>query len=509
MELVSFPASDIIAAQADVRNLALSQLLHIRCGNLDFNATVPSMRAQSEFLTSIDETLEKRMAARLAAQPGVSIAPGQVSEVVRLVLLIYGVHEQIDKETASSSNWLVRCGQLEAVLSLPDCELRKLEALAEVSVYCHRSLSKASAAVPRVRKQLHWEVDLSTDPQAFESIVQPRRTRTSTGRPSAARAGLEDSPASREGAAPVDPEVVAKVRQRLAEAEASVDALRGELAAAKASAAESNSRCEEFSAAKTEAESGKAAAVKELEAALAELVPLREKFAAVKAAEAKASQELAAMKTKLSSAKDAEAKISLKASGLRQEVSFAKQAEEHWKAQATRLQEELAAAKKWNMELTAEVTKLRKEVEKASAVVAKSKEKADVIATSEEEGAEASAPVASGAPEAGAEPEAEGGSTASGGQASTEDMISKGECELAAPGVQPSEREDACVAEAVAAAGAEVAECGSPEACVTIDETPGEPANEKPVEEKDFPAKSRREEEAPVLAQEAEVKAQK
>jgi len=361
MDLISFPVADIIAAQTDVRNLSVPQLLCIRCSNLDFSASTPSMRTHGEFLRSVDEALERRMAAKLAGR-GVNLAPGQVADAVRLVVLVYGVHERLNKEAlGSSEHWLVKSGELQALLLLPACELLEVESLGDASAFCHRNLSRASIAVSRAKKQLHWEVELS-NPSAFDSAAQPRspptrRSRLSTGgRPSLGRCSQEDSP---ERAPPVDAEVAALIRQRMEEAESSVEGLREDLAAAKASAEEASTRCEELSAAKAEAETATAAANKELKAVRAELESLRERFTALTASEAKAVQSISDMKSKTAEAKDAQAKMALKASGLRQELSFAKEAEQRLEVDVATLREELTAVKKANIELRAQVQTLR------------------------------------------------------------------------------------------------------------------------------------------------------
>merc|ERR1719282_1991484 len=123
MVLIDFPGADVIGAQTDVKQLSLPQLLRIRCDNLDFAATTPGARAQADFLTSVDENLDKRIIQKLTSN-GVVIDPAQTSEVVRLVLFIYGVYQQIGgEEGPRSSCWLVRAPPLEAILNVRDCEL--------------------------------------------------------------------------------------------------------------------------------------------------------------------------------------------------------------------------------------------------------------------------------------------------------------------------------------------------------------------------------------------------
>mmetsp|Transcript_10838 Transcript_10838/g.33871 ORF Transcript_10838/g.33871 Transcript_10838/m.33871 type:complete len:668 (-) Transcript_10838:81-2084(-) len=354
LELVSFPASDIIAAQTDVRNLSLSQLLYIICGNLEFNAAAPSMRAQRDFLTTAEENLEKRVLARLSAEGGVAVPPEKAGEVMRLAVLTYGVFQHLPGNVKKVTRWLLRTGPLEVLLCLKECRLCSLEEAGEGPTLCYRSLSRASAAVPRAKRQLHWEVEVREDPKDFESAVASpvRRPRLSGARapttpsrepgalqvsPSATRdaSGLKEASAAAMGEA-------ASLRLKMADAEAQLEALRDECAAAKAAAEEANTRCEEAVAARTEAESARAVNVKELQTLRAELLASRQKLAEATATEESAKKEATAVGAKLAACKDAEVKLTFKVNALRTELTIAKEEATHAEAEATRLRSELA-----------------------------------------------------------------------------------------------------------------------------------------------------------------------
>lgn len=176
MEFLDFPTIDISAAQVDVKNLNLEQLLHIRCENREFHLTSPGLKTQGDFLGAVDSTLEKRVSERLAAGGGVAWAePSRMSDVVRVVFLLYGVYQELPAEVRSKSDlWLLRSGNLEALLCIKTCELRRLQTGDEASqeaAWCHRSLSRASAGIAKAKKQLHWELELCDRPSEFKEAV--------------------------------------------------------------------------------------------------------------------------------------------------------------------------------------------------------------------------------------------------------------------------------------------------------------------------------------------------
>ncbi len=185
--LVDFTASDVTAAQGDVRYLTLPQLLRIRCNHLE-----PSLVAvNSQFLDTIDEHVTKRLAERLVAGDGPAIQASQADEIVRLVILIYGANRWLTEQgtTTQCSYWLVRHGGLEALLHLPNCQLRPLQAVKNAA-RCHRSLFRLSAAVSRDKKKLHWEIHICEDPSSFDSSVPERKNASPRKRADIQRKGL-------------------------------------------------------------------------------------------------------------------------------------------------------------------------------------------------------------------------------------------------------------------------------------------------------------------------------
>mmetsp|Transcript_48599 Transcript_48599/g.104128 ORF Transcript_48599/g.104128 Transcript_48599/m.104128 type:complete len:726 (-) Transcript_48599:72-2249(-) len=176
VQLVSLPAADILAAQPDIRYLGLSQLLRLRCDCIDRSASMPAI---SLFVSSLDDHIEKQLVARLVASGGVEIEPSQASTVVRLVLLVYGARQRLISggDGEKSRWWLIRCGGLEARLDLEACKFTGLHSDdgEATLIYCHRNLSRTSVAVPKARRQLHWEVELSESPAEFNSAPPSRR----------------------------------------------------------------------------------------------------------------------------------------------------------------------------------------------------------------------------------------------------------------------------------------------------------------------------------------------
>jgi hypothetical protein len=180
MELSSFPAGDVLAAQVDVRHLTLPQLLRIRCGV----TALPRMQVQSKFMACVEDGIERLVAEQLA-RGSMSFGPSDMTDIARLVLFTYGVHEHIAASDGpkSSNQWLLRHGQVAAVLCLETCELRNLQDDAVGPTFCHRSLSKASQRC----RMLHWEVELSENPKDFDNAAPNRR-------PQRAREGMKSLP---------------------------------------------------------------------------------------------------------------------------------------------------------------------------------------------------------------------------------------------------------------------------------------------------------------------------
>mmetsp|Transcript_130000 Transcript_130000/g.323967 ORF Transcript_130000/g.323967 Transcript_130000/m.323967 type:complete len:601 (+) Transcript_130000:49-1851(+) len=188
IQLSNFPSADIIAAQADVRHLSLAQLLRIHCDNQDVVAPTPPVE---RLLSCVAEHIGKRLATKLvtAAEAAAEeesekmpfVDAAVAAEVVRQVILIYGVQGQLAHGTAAShSRWLVVAEQAKAVLHLAECELRVFDDGVQTPTYCYRSLSRAGNSMPRARRSLHWEVKLCSNPllsdvSSGSSTLPPQR----------------------------------------------------------------------------------------------------------------------------------------------------------------------------------------------------------------------------------------------------------------------------------------------------------------------------------------------
>ncbi|CAL1133708.1 unnamed protein product, partial [Cladocopium goreaui] len=128
-QLSSFPASDVSAAQGDLRHLSLEQLLALHSTQGEA-PTSSAGTAMSAFWNSLETSMVERLAARL-----------QRSNEEKDVLLF-----------------------------LPKCELRPLDE--HIAAYCHSYLIKAAATVPPQRRRLHWEVQLCERPNDFKEKLR-------------------------------------------------------------------------------------------------------------------------------------------------------------------------------------------------------------------------------------------------------------------------------------------------------------------------------------------------
>eukprot|EP00931_Biecheleriopsis_adriatica_P101921 TRINITY_DN7696_c0_g1_i1.p1 TRINITY_DN7696_c0_g1~~TRINITY_DN7696_c0_g1_i1.p1 ORF type:complete len:487 (+),score=120.07 TRINITY_DN7696_c0_g1_i1:184-1461(+) len=169
MPLESLPAADLIAAQADIRHLSLQQLLHLRCENWEQKPAA----AAAQFMACVSDYIERRVLSRLLpAEGSLRLGPREQGCLMQLVLQIYGVRREGD--FFASSRWLVRTEGLQAVLDVESCHLQPLEG-PQAPTYCHRNLSRVSAGLSK-RRQLHWQVELVTDPVSF-TLASPRKQR--------------------------------------------------------------------------------------------------------------------------------------------------------------------------------------------------------------------------------------------------------------------------------------------------------------------------------------------
>ncbi|CAJ1335365.1 unnamed protein product [Effrenium voratum] len=357
--LNSFPASDVSAAQGDLKHLSFEQLLLICQGD------PPSLAGPlAAFWASAESLLYERLSARL----------GKTAEEAQLVPLIYGALQHVSA-LPPAEHWLLK----GALLFLPSCEVKPLE---ETAAYCHSNLMKASN-VAKERKKLHWEVHCE-NPKDFKErqadrATGPRRS-SAKGYPAPAPkpAAKADSDAPTESEYETDeeepkpgsrPRVVSAGLAKAAPApkpEAGVppalEQLRKELAAAKAQAADADRVLQERDAMKAELASTKAteAAVQEelarlkeeLDSAQASQAALRDELESAQGAEAQAAQdraaceaaqaEVASLKEELASAKDSEAAVQAEVAKLREELESAKAAEAQALQDVEALKEEAA-----------------------------------------------------------------------------------------------------------------------------------------------------------------------
>ncbi|CAL1133705.1 unnamed protein product, partial [Cladocopium goreaui] len=169
-QLSSFPASDVSAAQGDLRHLSLEQLLALHSTQGEA-PTSSAGTAMSAFWNSLETSMVERLAARLQRS----------NEIANLVLLIYGAHQSLAGALPSAEHWLL---EKDVLLFLPKCELRPLDE--HIAAYCHSYLikilcqelsknlmqSEAAATVPPQRRRLHWEVQLCERPNDFKEKLR-------------------------------------------------------------------------------------------------------------------------------------------------------------------------------------------------------------------------------------------------------------------------------------------------------------------------------------------------
>lgn len=200
-DLSNFSAGEIGDAQADIRNLSLSQLLYIRCGRPEAQLSSTSS-AQADFMNAVAAALGPKLAERLlsAGTSDISLDPDSTDEVSRTVVLIYGVYDKL--EGAKPDYWLFRVEFSEAVLHLPTCTLQQMDAI-EVPVFAHSNLCRSSTAVPASRRKLHWEVEVCDDPTSFQEkpalLGLATERRNQRGGEFAARRAAATAGATRDG----------------------------------------------------------------------------------------------------------------------------------------------------------------------------------------------------------------------------------------------------------------------------------------------------------------------
>jgi len=196
-------AADISAAGADIRHLALTQLLAIRCMSFDF-AVRHSNQQQASFISLIDRWTMTSIAQRLL---GDEVLPdAHCSVVIRHAVLIYGANRQLTaKETSAGCDWwLLAVGGTRRYLNLPRCEMSSC--VPQGHVYCYRSHSAADPRDPRRSRVFRWQALLvatpaswTEDPLSFEQRSKKRHElRDVVTKPAApcAEQGTQDSAAA-------------------------------------------------------------------------------------------------------------------------------------------------------------------------------------------------------------------------------------------------------------------------------------------------------------------------
>eukprot|EP00931_Biecheleriopsis_adriatica_P095270 TRINITY_DN6890_c0_g1_i3.p1 TRINITY_DN6890_c0_g1~~TRINITY_DN6890_c0_g1_i3.p1 ORF type:complete len:762 (-),score=260.93 TRINITY_DN6890_c0_g1_i3:60-2345(-) len=389
MQLASFPAADVSGAQMDVRKLALPQLLFIRCSLLDANFA--PMSTQAAFVQAVDTALDEQLLRRLSQEGALTASEG----VVRLSLLAYGAHAELQKQGASlppAEHWLVRADGAQNLLHLPSCELRPLDVADPTPAYVHSSLLQTKSAVPRERRKLHWEVQFCESPAEFKEKALPSRgageRRVPGGARSAVRGGppatggysaqqVNPAPAVRTAEAPVsegeteseyetDDEIEPGSRPRAVTAGLCTEEEAAKAAKPHVALAQEGllRQAAETSAATAQAE------VKRLEAALQEAKvqqPHDDEQANKVAAEASASHEEARKAVEeLAVAREEAAKLREEADKSASELATAKEEAERAKEETEKARAELA-----------EVTKFKEEADKSASELATAKEEAE------------------------------------------------------------------------------------------------------------------------------------
>lgn len=383
--LSSFPSGDIAAAKADVKNLSLTQLLHIRCKYLDAGAGKGT--AQAEFVEAVSAMLAPKLVEswEAASDGAVSVDPDNVQEVVRSIMLLYGAYEELKDVT--SQHWLLRATGIEAILHLPTCELHAVESL-QVPTLVHNNLSRSTASVPLSRRKLHWEVQTCEDPANFEEKVAPAGVATERRgayKPGARRAMVSAATA----AAGADPSALQKVmvqleavqetereqRKEIGELRDQLDAAKAEIEELKESLAETGDMRLKKAEAKLQLFKNKAEAEKEalkadLEKSKQVLAEAEAKLAsAASGGGDEAAEELKALQRELDSTKETEAETELRLQAAQEALATERAAAEKSREEATEeaaaLQEALNISRQTEAETERKAWLLQEDLEKA------------------------------------------------------------------------------------------------------------------------------------------------
>jgi len=177
--LATMNKNDVSIAQTDLRHLSLTQLLHLRCHDDVCAALVtkPSSPFVATFIAAIHTTLESKLAEKFSDDLALS-PPATASELMRNVVLVFGAHAILEHspskwEIKRNQTWMVRVGSLKFLVNLMSGKVRDLGD-SPPPCLCYRSMSRASAAVPKHKLKLHWEVELSKPFEFADAVFIPR-----------------------------------------------------------------------------------------------------------------------------------------------------------------------------------------------------------------------------------------------------------------------------------------------------------------------------------------------
>lgn len=350
--LSSIPASDVSAAQGDLRHLSLEQLLTLLSTQGDA-PTGPSSGSHGSFWNATETLLLERLAKRLQKS----------SEVAALVLLIYGVHERLTGQLPAAEHWLL---EQDALLCLAECELRPLE---DVAAYCHSNLLKGASAVAQQRRKLHWEVQVCEKPSEFKE--KPRgslrtRPKVSPVKPTVSSASGYPAP---KAAVPSDEE--ATETETETEDEGPKPGSRPRVVAA--------GLCSE-----EQAKVSNSGVPKPHEDQ--ELAKMQEEVKLARTSEASVQQDLRTVQEKLQASTEAQASMQADLSTMQDQLEAAKEAEAksqevllQLKEQLSKVQKDVTSARDAEAFAQKELSQLREEFTSLEALMEASKEELSTI----------------------------------------------------------------------------------------------------------------------------------
>merc|ERR1712007_200687 len=175
--------NDVSVAQTDLRHLTLGQLFHSRCHEDVCAALVtkPSSPFVATFIAAIHTQLESKLTEKFSE--GLVLSPPvTASELMRNVVLVFGAHAILEHspskwEIKKNQTWMVRVGSLKFLVNLMSGKVRDLGD-SPPSCLCYRNMSRASAAVPKHKLKLHWEVELCKPLEFADAVFIPKNRRS-------------------------------------------------------------------------------------------------------------------------------------------------------------------------------------------------------------------------------------------------------------------------------------------------------------------------------------------